>query len=422
MVAMDIVESTSLVATEPQSAELVSVIIPNYNHGRYLGAAIQSILDQDYRPVEIIIVDDGSTDGSSKVAAKFGGQVRYIWQENQGLSAARNTGLAAATGAYVGLLDADDVYEPDFISTLVAILAQRPEIDGVHCGYRFVDEHNETLPQVEARHVPEGQLYDTLLNSNFLVPESVLVRRHCYEAIGPFDESLRACEDWDMWLRLSHQFRFTGTERVLTRHRILAGSMSTDPQRMLDNRLAVLDKHFGGESAAADAGPAIQYAYGRAYLASCVEYLQYGDLEQAYACLFRMSRVCPNLLAELDTFYQLGCGNQPKGQMGDFASLDLATNSQNLFGLLDKLVTDDRLSEAAWALRRPMLSQAYYALALLHYGQRQFAPARRHFWSAAWSNPWLLGQRQFLSTWLRALLGARGQAVVDRLRGWRKRA
>ena len=273
--------------------DLVSVIIPNFNHAQYLGEAIRSVLDQEYRHFEIVVVDDGSTDNSRKVVAQFGDQVRYIWQENQGLSAARNTGITAAKGAYIGLLDADDMYEPDFLSSLVSVLEANPGADGIYCGYRFVDHLNNPLPQVEARLIPHGQLFQALLDGNFLVPESMLVRRHCYENVGLFDETLRACEDWDMWLRITSRHKIIGTSQVLTRHRILPGSMSADPIRMFNNRMAVVEKHFGPEPTnEEDLTSLKRRAYGRAYLVSAVEYLQYHGVDYLLPIFQRFAYVC----------------------------------------------------------------------------------------------------------------------------------
>ena len=281
----------------PEVPGLVSVVIPNYNHAQFVGDAIRSVLDQDYSNFEIIVVDDGSTDDSRAVVAQFGNRVQYIWQENQGLSAARNTGIRAAQGVYIAVLDADDLYEPGFLSALVSLLDAHPEADGVYCGYQFVDERNRLLPQREARLLPDGELYAALLDGNFLVPESVLVRRVCYEEVGGFDHTLTALEDWDMWLRITRDFTLVGTDQVLIRHRILSGSMSTDPTRMHLNRLAVLEKHLGPEpDGMIDANGDTRRAYGRTYLVSCIEYLQVGDTAQAYRCLQSMANVCPDLL------------------------------------------------------------------------------------------------------------------------------
>jgi glycosyltransferase involved in cell wall biosynthesis len=387
---------------------LVSIIVPNFNHARFIGDAIRSVLDQDYRNFEIVVVDDGSTDDSREVVAQFGRRVRYIWQDNQGLSAARNTGIRAAKGALIGLLDADDMYEPAFLSTLVTTLRADPGADGVYCGYRFVDHVNNPLPQIEARHVPDGDLHRALLDANFLVPEAMLVRRHCSESVGPFDENLRACEDWDMWLRITNQYRVIGTTQILTRHRILPGSMSTDPARMLSNRLAVLSNHFGAELEDAEEGDSTKRrAYGRAYLVSCVEYLQYGDRNLAYECLQKMVRVCPGLLNELDTFYQLGCGDQPKGSMGHSASLDVQRNGESLFGMLDKLFDDPDVADSLKGYRHTAYASADFALGLLCYGASDLGAARGHFTRAIITDPRYGINGQFLSTLLKSLLGTR---------------
>ena len=291
--------------TKFQDADLVSIVIPNFNHGKYIGQAIQSVLCQDYPNFEIIVVDDGSTDNSSEVVAQFGEKVHYIWQKNQGLSAARNTGIRASNGQYIGVLDADDLYEPNFISTMMSNLKSQSDADGIYCGYQFVDENNRLLPQIEARSIPETGLYRALLDGNFLVPESVLVHRYCYSKVGDFDPLLSACEDWDMWLRITSQYKIISTSKILTRHRTLPGSMSSNPSRMLSNRLAVLNKHLGPLSHGIEPVSSMnRRAYGRAYLSSCIEYLQYGSRENAFECLQNMSITCPSLLAELDTFYQ----------------------------------------------------------------------------------------------------------------------
>src|SRR5215207_1739222 len=113
-------------AAVPVAPGTVSFVIPNYNHARYLGQAIESALAQTYPNTEVIVVDDGSTDDSRSVAAGFCDRIRYIYQRNAGLSAARNTGVRAALGEYIALLDADDLVEPAYAERLLAALAQVP--------------------------------------------------------------------------------------------------------------------------------------------------------------------------------------------------------------------------------------------------------------------------------------------------------
>ena len=393
---------------------VVSIVIPNYNHAQYLGDAIYSVLNQTYSHFEIIVVDDGSKDNSREVIDRFGDRVRAIYQQNRGLSAARNTGIQAAQGSLIGVLDADDIYEPMFLESLVGALQSNPEADGISCGYQFVDEKNQALPQVENRSIQSNEIYTALLDGNFLVPESILVRRHCYDASGPFDETLRACEDWDMWLRFTKKFRIIHSPQVLTRHRILRGSMSTDPLRMLTNRLAVLSKHVGSEPADSnDPDPIKGRAYGRAYLAGCVEYIQLGDENQAFKCFQKIANLCPELLTEIDTFYQLGCGDQPKGFMGDLASLNVKRSSLPLLNMMKGLFDGAGTSKKVKRLERTSYARAYYALGLLAYGTREFRESRRFFTQAVLASPQLSLNGKLIGLWLKSTINP---GLLDRLR------
>ena len=396
---------------------LVSIIIPNYNHAQYVGDAIWSVLTQEYRNFEIIVVDDGSTDNSREVITQFGDKVQYIHQKNAGLSAARNTGIKASKGVLIGVLDADDMYESIFLSTLVVTLQENPDADGVYCGYQFVDHKNNLLPQIEARPVDHDKLYDALLDGNFFVPESIFLRRYVYDNVGLFDETLRACEDWDVWLRVTKKYKIVHSPNILTRHRILPGSMSTDPQRMLTYRLAVLKKHVGDEPVGNGSSIAHR-AYGRAYLGSCVEYLQYGNTDRAYECFQKLANIYPVLLTELDTFYQLGCGDQPKGSMGDLASLNVKRNSVPLLLMMTSLFSDSRTGKDVRLLERAASAKAYFALGMLAYGTREFRESRWFFARAVFADFKYLFNRELTSRWLKSLMSPK---LVDFLKNFRHR-
>jgi tetratricopeptide (TPR) repeat protein len=407
--------------TDPErrpEAGLVSVIIPNYNHERYVSDAIQSVLQQTYRNVEIIVVDDGSTDGSRAVIAGFGDQVRYIWQENRGLSAARNTGIAVAAGAYIGLLDADDRVEPDYLQHLVAILAANPDTAAVYCGYRFVDQVNRPLPQIEVRPLPVDAVYNALLYGNFLVPEAMLVRRSCYTRVGPFDETLRACEDWDMWLRIAQNHPVLATDKILTRHRVLPESMSSDPVRMRTNRFAVLHKHFGPEQSNQQAWGAVQrHAYSHAYWCTAVEYLQHQAVDHAYQAVRRMVEINPDIVGELDIFYDLARGEQPKGNRGDLTTYDGQRNADLLIGMLDRLFAEPTLRHHLSSHKRLAYANAYWALGLLTYAARDLPKARRFLWLALVQQPRYVRNWKLISTLCKALVGAFG---IDWLRAQKR--
>lgn len=399
--------------TEP----LASVVIPNYNHAQYVGDAIRSVLAQTYHNYEIIVVDDGSTDNSHNEVAQFGDKVKYIYQSNAGLSAARNTGIRASKGSLIGVLDADDMYEPEYLSVLVAALQKDTEAAGIYCGYQFVDHANNLLPQVEARPVEPERLYSALLGGNFFVPESIFLRRRVYDDVGLFDETLRACEDWDVWLRAANKYKIIHSTKILTRHRILPGSMSTDPLRMLNNRLAVLKKHVGEEPAAS--GDTISHrAYGRAYLGSCIEYLQYGDHDRAYQCFQKMANLCPTLLTEIDTFYQLGCGDQPKGSMGDLESLNVRRNSQALLAMMASLFADASLVKPVNHLQRAAYATAYCALGILAYNTREFTEARQFLSRAIWNDIKLTLHKQVMSLWVKSLFDPKAITLLKNIKQW----
>lgn len=387
---------------------VVSVVIPNYNHAKYISDAIASVLNQTFRDFEIIVVDDGSTDDSREVVAQFGGRVQYLYQRNAGLSAARNVGIQAARGEYIGVLDADDMYEPVFLESLIGELDSHPDADGIYCGYQFVDEKNSLLPQIENRSIPSEKLYTALLDGNFLVPEAVLVRRNCYDRSGLYDGSLRASEDWDMWLRLAKRYKIIHTTRILTRHRVLAGSMSSDPQRMLTNRLSVLEKHVGLEPEDRHHPDAAKRrAYGRAYLSSCVEYLQNRDDGRAFDYFLKMANVCPELLVEVDTHFRLGCGDQPKGFMGNLASLNILQTSRRALKMLDELFGNAGRDASLQSFQRRSYVSAYIALAMLHYGSKHFKETRGFLLRAVSIDPRKAFNRQYVLLYLKSSLGAK---------------
>lgn len=352
----------------------VSVIIPCHNHADYLPDAIRSALQQQGPPAQIIVVDDGSSDDTRSVATSFEPAIRYVFQENRGLPAARNTGLAQATGEAVVFLDADDLLEPGYITAMTGVLERDPGAAAVYCGFRMVDPANRPLPQTGLRPLPASALYAALLDGNFIVPPCMMIRR---DALGerPFDEQLTACEDWDVWLRLAHVTRVASLDAVLVRYRIRPGSMSGDATRMLANRLAVLEKHVGAPDDPASARPTA-----RAHRDTALEYVQAGRMDEAATCLHTAVLLDPLVLDELETFYELALWNQPKGLRGDFATApDPAAVEPQLFALLDRLLAGPSLPDGTRALRPRTYALAYRALGLISYGRRDLAAARRYF-------------------------------------------
>ncbi len=181
---------------------LVSVIIPCYNQGRFLAEAIESALGQTYPHVEVIVVNDGSTDETAEVAARYAGRIRYIEQENGGRCAARNRGLAEAKGDRVLFLDADDWLLPQALATLANGLADNERSEVVYCGWRMVAEDGTLLGEADPEPLPPDAFH-ALLSRNWGPVHCFLIARGRILQVGGWQEGLEASEDWEMFLRLA---------------------------------------------------------------------------------------------------------------------------------------------------------------------------------------------------------------------------
>jgi len=225
----------------------VSLIIATFNHARFLGAAIDSALAQTLGAVDVIVVDDGSTDDTPSVLARYAGRVRVLRQPNRGLAAARNAGLAAARGTYVAFLDADDVMAPTKLAAQLEMLERSPTIGWTYCDVLIETVATRTTVTASERfgygaRALDGWLFPELIHGNFIPAIAPMIRRTALDAAGGFDERLTALEDWDMWLRLSLIVEARYTPAVLVTYRIRPGGMSEDRARMDRNRFCVLDK------------------------------------------------------------------------------------------------------------------------------------------------------------------------------------
>jgi glycosyltransferase involved in cell wall biosynthesis len=225
----------------------VSLVIATFNHARLLGDAIDSALAQTLGGVDVIVVDDGSTDDTPTVLARYAGRIRVLRQPNRGLAAARNTGLAAARSTYVAFLDADDVMAPAKLAEQVAVLERAPTIGWTYCDVLIETVATGAIVRASERfgyaaRALEGWLFPELIHGNFIPAIAPLVRRTALDAAGGFDERLTALEDWDLWLRLALIAEARYTPAVLVRYRVQPGGMSEDRARMDRNRFRVLDK------------------------------------------------------------------------------------------------------------------------------------------------------------------------------------
>lgn len=224
---------------------LVSIIIPTFNGRPWIRDAIDSALAQSYPYTEVIVVDDGSTDGTDDLLLEtYGVRIRYHRQENRGLSGARNAGIALARGRYVQFLDADDLLLPRKIEQQVEALESHARYTVAYCDFAFIQ--GATVTPIESgfrdRYV-SGDAWAALLNDNFIVVHAALARLADVRAVGGFDEGLRASEDYDLWLRLADRGRtFLHTPGVLVLYRRTGSSMSADARRQIASTIEVIEK------------------------------------------------------------------------------------------------------------------------------------------------------------------------------------
>jgi len=226
--------------TSSSEHEVVSVIIPCYNHAHFLGEAIASVINQTYPHIEIIVVDDGSTDHCAQVAAAYP-SVRYIQQNNSGLSRSRNVGLAHSKGTYIVFLDADDCLFPDAINLGLRALASRN--DCVLTFGHFVNVGINQRIQKLSRDTNYG--YKELLQRNFIGnPGSVLYRRWLFAEIGGFDETNSPAADYELYLRVAHRFPILCHHQPVVQYRKHGANMSNDARLMLASTVTALKKQL----------------------------------------------------------------------------------------------------------------------------------------------------------------------------------
>ena len=231
----------------------VSVVVPTYNRSDLVLDTLESICNQSFRPIEIVVVDDGSTDDTLNVVREWAKQndsfktlvVRWVSQTNQGANAARNRGIEEAHGEFIAFLDSDDQWLPQKLAKQITIFRKDNAVGGVYCGMRNVDLNTGEKDEVTPRAYPEGNLLRQLLIHDVTeATSSWVVRRKCFEQVGTFDISLPARQDWDMWIRLSAKYCIGCIPEVLAELGNHSGErVRSNPQREIVAHQLIFQKY-----------------------------------------------------------------------------------------------------------------------------------------------------------------------------------
>lgn len=215
----------------------VSVVIPAFNAARFLGATLESVLSSSVSDLDVVVIDDGSSDDTAAVAAAYGSPVRVISRPNAGMSASRNLGIDSSDSEFIALLDSDDIWHPEKVRWQLQALSERPDHDFCYTGFTFWGGEPRPDYASERRdgHVDESQsgwIYHHLILENWALPSSVLFRRSAWRHLGPFLCEVQQTDDWEYLVRASRTHRFVRLAESMVLYRQHPASLSRKVPRV----------------------------------------------------------------------------------------------------------------------------------------------------------------------------------------------
>ena len=234
--------------SDARNMPAVTVVIPAYNASRYIAQALDSVQAQTFSDYEVIVVNDGSTDRDEleQVLRSHPLPIIYLSQENKGVSAARNAAIRIAKGEFYAQLDADDQWTPDYLEVQLGILAKNPDVALVYPNATIIADESDDEREFMQVSPSEGEVnFESLVRQRCTVMTCVTARMSVIREAGMFDESLRSCEDFDLWLRIARSGRIIYHRRRLAIYRRHGGSLSSDRVWMVRHLLAVFEKCAG---------------------------------------------------------------------------------------------------------------------------------------------------------------------------------
>ena len=212
------------------SNPLVSIVLASYNMGHYLPESVRTVLAQTYENIEVIIIDDGSTDDTEEQIKPLlvDSRLRYIKQENQGQPKAKNNGIKASKGEYIAFCDGDDLWAPNKLEIQLPLFKDDPEVGVVYSEVSYIDDKGNPLDKEQPYERYSGKVTDKLILKNFIPFGTAIVKKQCFDEMGLFDENLPMGIDWDLWLRLSTRYKIMYIPAKTYIYRIWPGQMSSN--------------------------------------------------------------------------------------------------------------------------------------------------------------------------------------------------
>jgi len=226
---------------------MVSVIIPTYNREKTIVRAIQSVLNQTYTNIEVIVVDDGSVDNTAEIVGNIKDKrVKYIsLEQNSGPSNARNVGVQNAKGEWIAFQDSDDVWNENKLQKQITYANGNPQFSMVYCPYKLILSNNESyvVPSKFYKGTQEGDMLDSLLIQNIIGTPTILIRKDAFKEVGGFDVSYRALEDWELVLRIAQKYKIGFVSEVLVNAYLLNGGVSSNTGAYYESRCRMVAEY-----------------------------------------------------------------------------------------------------------------------------------------------------------------------------------
>ena len=222
----------------------VSVIIHTFNNEKFIAETIESVLKQTYNDYEIIVVDDGSEDGTRDVLLPYMQDIRYHYKENGGIASAKNAGISLSNSEFIAFLDHDDLWVPDKLKIQMEHFSSNPQVGLVYAKYTSFRNDKELRTKPEKGY--SGWIFKELLSKSFIQTSTVMVKRECLNAVGPYDESFTLGDEYDMFLRVAKRFQCGFVDKELTRYRIHDRNASKDDLLFDKENLRVFKKVYNG--------------------------------------------------------------------------------------------------------------------------------------------------------------------------------
>jgi glycosyltransferase involved in cell wall biosynthesis len=274
---------------------LVSIVIPSYNHARYLAAAIDSVLAQDYPDIELIVIDDGSTDRSPDILKGYGSRFHWEIQSNQGQVATLNRGWLMSRGDILGYLSADDVLLPQAVARSVSCLRSNPDAVLTYCDFKLIDPNGRFIRRIRT---PDFRYRDMVVKAICPPGPGAFFRRSAFDRTGLWDKELRTMLDYDYWLRLGLQGPFVRIPEVLALYRMHAGqeTFSAMNERMSEEPVRIVSRLFDNPALPRELVESKNQAISNAHLRSAQLHLRGARYGLGMRSLRQAFQLCPRNL------------------------------------------------------------------------------------------------------------------------------